>query len=211
MKKILFSLIFIYSLISCKVNNKDSDFVEEVVEYSDADVIDAAVAIEDEYYATDSTAFPLENNYEEVETVSKPLTYDDVKNSFSIYDIKQFIKENPNHEKIAELEKRIIDLEVENIFNDANTGQMPSSEKISYGNSKISEISITNDTSCDLTIRYSGPESKLITISPNRTKSINLKSGSYRIAATACGYNYAGSESLNGDYTSSYYITTTRY
>ncbi|MEZ4853756.1 DUF6759 domain-containing protein [Flavobacterium sp.] len=212
MKSIIFSFFALCFLLSCKVERNDSEIIEESFDSANSYVIDsAATSIDDDYYVVDSAAAPIDYNYEEVETVSKPLTYDDVKNSFSIYDIKQFIKENPNHKKITELEKRIIDLEVENIFNDANTGQMPSSEKISYGNSKISEISITNDTSCDLTIRYSGPESKVITILPNRTKAINLLSGNYRIAASACGYNYAGSESLNGDYTSSYYITTTRY
>lgn len=200
-------------LFSCKVDRNDSNFVEESFDTSNSFVIDSATSdVEDDYYVIeDSAAAPVDYNYEELETVSEPLSYDDVKKSYSIYDIKQFIRENPNHENIAELEKRIIDLEVDNIFNDKNTGQMPASERTSYSNSTISEISIKNDTSCDLTIRYSGPESKVITISPNRTRSINLKSGSYRIAATACGYNYAGSESLNGDYTSSYYIETTRY
>lgn len=203
MKKALILFIIII-FISCKVDRNENHF-----DSSETFAIDSTVVSVEEVFVDESEAFQIESINEDY--INEPLTYDEVKNSYSIHEIKQFIRENPNHEKIDDLERRIIDLEVENIFNDKNTGQMPSSEKVSYGTSTISGISIKNDTSCDLTIRYSGPESKIITISPNKTKSINLKSGSYRIAASACGYNYAGSENLNGEYTSSYYISSSRY
>ncbi|GAW88673.1 hypothetical protein FPC840_390011 [Flavobacterium psychrophilum] len=38
-----------------------------------------------------------------------------------------------------------------------------------------------------------------------------MLSGEYRIAASACGSNYAGTESLQGSYSTKYYITTTRF
>jgi hypothetical protein len=51
----------------------------------------------------------------------------------------------------------------------------------------------------------------MITIPEGSTRSVSLSSGNYRVAATACGHNYAGSENLTGDYTSTFYISTTRY
>ena len=40
------------------------------------------------------------------------------------------------------------------------------------------------------------------------TKKIKISSGSYSVAASACGYNYAGTENLNGDYSVKYYIAS---
>ena len=106
------------------------------------------------------------------------------------------------------ISKDWIELEVEKIYNDKNTGEMPTSEKIGSYNSSVSSVSISNDTSCELIIRYSGIDSKMISIPANQTRSLSIQSGSYRITASACGYNYAGSESLSGDYSSKYYIST---
>ena len=40
------------------------------------------------------------------------------------------------------------------------------------------------------------------------TKKIKISSGNYSVAASACGYNYAGTENLNGDYSVKYYIAS---
>ena len=115
---------------------------------------------------------------------------------------------NPNHKNIEKLKERLIDLEVDAILNDEKTGKMPTSDKIGESSSFISEVSIKNDTSCELEVRYSGRESKMISIPAHQSASISLKNGSYRIAASACGSNYAGTENLMGNYSSSYYIVT---
>lgn len=187
-------------LLSCKENSENYYYDESVVD------IDSSIQIEDSSpYIDTVSSQSINDNYVEI---PNELTYEDAIVTNSIFDLKQFIDKNPNHENIDLLNKRLIDLEVDNIYNDKNTGEMPTSEKIGSYNSSVSSVSISNDTSCELIIRYSGVDSKMISIPANQTRSLSIQSGSYRITASACGYNYAGSESLSGDYSSKYYIST---
>lgn len=124
---------------------------------------------------------------------------------------RNFLLDNPDYSNKEEIEEKIIRAEVSEITNDRNTGEMPSAEKIGGTNSSKSKVIIENDTSCDLTIRYSGPDARKITIAPNSKGTINLGSGNYTVAASACSYNYAGSENLSGDYSVVYYISSVRY
>lgn len=124
---------------------------------------------------------------------------------------KKFLQENPNYKNKKEIEENIIRAEVNEIANNRETGAMPESEKTSKGNFKVSTIDVENDTSCDLTLRYSGTDAKIINIPPNSKKIVSVTSGKYTVAATACGFNYAGRETLNGDYSVVYYITSTTY
>lgn len=199
MKKYLFFITLI-TFLSCKENSENYEFDESAV------VVDSSFQEEAAPLDIDSAAVPtLEEDYIEV---PKELTYEDAIVTNSIFDLKEYIDKNPNHENIDLLNKRLIDLEVDRIYNDKKTGEMPASEKISSYNSTNSSVSISNDTSCELIIRYSGKDSKMISIPANQTRSLHIKSGNYRITASACGYNYAGSESLSGDYSSKYYIST---
>lgn len=199
MKKYLFFITLI-TFLSCKENSENYEFDESAV------VMDSSFQEEAAPLDIDSAAVPaLEEDYIEE---PKELTYEDVIVTNSILDLKEYIDKNPNHENIDLLNKRLIDLEVDRIYNDIKTGEMPASEKISTYNSTNSSVSISNDTSCELIIRYSGKDSKMISIPANQTRSLHIKSGNYRITASACGYNYAGSESLSGDYSSKYYIST---
>ncbi|MCP2038186.1 DUF6759 domain-containing protein [Chryseobacterium sp. HSC-36S06] len=124
---------------------------------------------------------------------------------------RNFLIDNPEYSNKEEIEEKIIRAEVNEITNDRNTGEMPSAEKIGGTNSSKSKVIIENDTSCDLTIRYSGPDARKITIAPNSKGTIDLGSGNYTVAASACSYNYAGSENLSGDYSVVYYISSVRY
>lgn len=123
----------------------------------------------------------------------------------------RFLEEYPNHPQSNSIRKKIIDLEVDEIFGDRSTGRLPSFDRIGGGYSSISSISIKNDTGCELIVRYSGAETMMIEIPVGGKRNISLSSGSYRIAASACGANYAGTEQLFGEYSSSYYISTSRY
>lgn len=202
MKKYIL-LINLIVFLSCKENSENYEFDESAV------VIDSSFQEEDNSTYIDSAAVPaFEDDYIETQ---RELTYEDAIVTNSIFDLKEYIDKNPNHENIDLLNKRLIDLEVERIYKDRNTGEMPSSERIGSSNSSVSSVSISNDTSCELIIRYSGIDSKMISIPANQTRSLSIQSGSYRITASACGYNYAGSESLSGDYTSSYYISSSSY
>lgn len=125
---------------------------------------------------------------------------------------RQFLNDYPNHPQSKSIRKKIIDLEVDEIFGDESTGSLPSFDRIGRGGySSTSSISIKNDTGCELIVRYSGPATIMIEIPAGDTRDVNLSSGSYRIAASACGANYAGVEELSGNYSSSYYISRSRY
>lgn len=124
---------------------------------------------------------------------------------------KEFISNYPNREDIEDIKKQIIKCEVNEIMGDRRTGELPSFNQTSYGYSSSSSVSITNDTECILTVRYSGSDVKMIEIPAGGTRSVNLSSGNYQIAASACGSNYAGTEQLQGSYSSKYYIVRTRF
>jgi hypothetical protein len=143
--------------------------------------------------------------------VVKELTYDEVILSQNIQDIKNFINKNPSHPDIDNLKKHLIDVEVDEIINDEKTGKMPESQKMNFETSDVSEINIENSTGCELTVRYSGVDSRMIVINDRNSNSISLNSGYYKVAASACGLNYAGTESLNGIYSSKFYISRSRF
>lgn len=140
-----------------------------------------------------------------------PMSYDDASAINTSEGWRKFIEDNPSYKNKEEINEKIIRAEVNEIANDKNTGEMPSAEKIGNTKTSKSKVIIENDTSCDLTIRYSGPDAKRITIAPNSKGTVNLGSGNYTVAASACGYNYAGSETLSGNYSVVYYISTVRY
>ncbi len=132
-------------------------------------------------------------------------------NSSSVKALREYEKKFPNGKHIKEMEKALIDKEVEDIFK-GSYGQLPSMNRTSYGYSSRNKISVTNSTNYTLTVRYSGPESKKIVLPPHRSTSFELVSGEYRIAASVSAANvrnYAGRESLSGgDWSSEYYIQT---
>ena len=117
----------------------------------------------------------------------------------------------PKGSHIAQAEKKLIDLEVANVFAGSH-GSLPSMDKTSWGSGPTAYISVTNRTSYTLTLRYSGPDSKKLVISPGGTSSVTLKNGRYRVAASVNASNvsnYAGIEDLSGgSYSVEYYIST---
>ena len=120
----------------------------------------------------------------------------------------------PKGAHIAQAEKKLIDLEVANVFAGSH-GSLPSMDKTSWGNGPTAYISVTNRTSYTLTLRYSGPDSKKLVISPGGTSSVTLKNGRYKVAASVNASNvsnYAGVEDLSGgSYSVEYYISTHRF
>lgn len=135
----------------------------------------------------------------------------------SISAYKNHIKKYPYGKYSKEAKKKIIDLEVDEIFK-GDHGELPSMNKSSTTNnySTTSEIEIVNNTKYNLTIRYSGPESKKILFTPKQKKTITLTKGNYRVTASvnvADIRNYAGSEKLDGGwvYSVEYYIKTYTY
>ena len=130
----------------------------------------------------------------------------------SLFAYKKYKKKYPNGKHISQAEKKIIDLEVAEVYA-GDYGTLPSMDKVSYGSGPTTRITVENNTSYTLTILYSGTDSKRLVIRPNGKSSVTLKNGVYKIAASVNAYNvskYAGTEHLNGgSYESSYYISTT--
>ena len=128
----------------------------------------------------------------------------------------KYINMYPNGSHSSVANKKIIDMEVDNVMAGEH-GELPSMDQTAYGYGPTSSISVYNNTSYTLTLSYSGPDSKRISISPHNRRSITLKNGSYRCVASVDGggvSNHAGTESLNGgSYEVEYYISTyrTRY
>lgn len=144
----------------------------------------------------------------ELKALEQEKAYENAKERNTSYAWKQFLEEYPDYPQKSAISEKIIRLEVDELFGSSSTGKMPSFDNYSSSYSSISSVKITNDTGCELTIRYSGTEAKMLNIPKGETRTISLKSGSYRIVASACGANYAGTENLQGDYGSTFYINT---
>lgn len=128
---------------------------------------------------------------------------------------RKYLKLYPNGAHKSQAEKKIVDLEVANVFNSKNYGHLPSMDKTRYGKGAYTTVTVKNDTQYTLTLLYSGMESKRIVIGSHGIQNIKLKSGSYRIVASVNAsrvQNFAGSEDLvGGSYSVNYYISTSRY
>lgn len=132
----------------------------------------------------------------ELKILNMQKAYDLASSQNTSYSWKKFLEDYPNHDEASAIRKRIIKLEVDEISGDKETGQMPTFNQYGSSYSSSSTVRITNNTGCELTVRYSGPDVEMILIPVGSTRSVSLSSGSYKIAASACGANYAGSESL---------------
>lgn len=153
----------------------------------------------------------VKNIKREIITENEKTAYQKAKDINSSMGWLSFLNEYPNHADRENIKDKIITLEVDEIMGKSNTGSLPTFSRTNYGNSSSSSVTIKNDTGYDLTIRYSGPSVIKINIPRGGSRTTNLLSGSYKIAASAGGLNYGGSENISGNYSSSYYIRTSRY
>lgn len=137
-------------------------------------------------------------------------TWVDSQNSIAAFE--RFIAQNPNSQQRKYFEKRIIDLEVAEIAAGEH-GKLPQSQPVNSWartRSAISEVEIKNSTGYEITIRYSGSDSRKIMIAAGKSAVVSLPSGSYKITASANAArvtNYYGEEELTGGrYSSEFYI-----
>lgn len=168
-------------------------------EYRDADSKIAAIQkeIEENKWKTESTAWQAAS----------------AGNTIALYE--KYLQNFPYGSHAAAARKRIIDIRVNNIAH-GDHGTLPSMDQSYYGYGSTSSISVSNDTSYQLTLLYSGSaESKEIIIPAHGSRTFTLRNGTYRIAASVKAANvrsYYGTETLSGGgYSASYYISTTRY
>ncbi|WP_047547307.1 hypothetical protein [Psychroserpens sp. Hel_I_66] len=149
------------------------------------------------------------NKIAELKEKKKQESYASAIESESSSQWKTFLEDYPNHPKRNEIEETIIMLEVAEIFS-GEYGEIPASQLSGERNNNQSVVGIKNDTKYTLTLRYSGTDVKKISIQPYGKATIKLKSGIYKIAASVNASNvrnFAGTESLFGEYSSSYYIS----
>jgi len=132
-------------------------------------------------------------------------------NSIDAY--RDYLQRYPNGKHKKEANKKIIDLEVQSIINSGDYGELPPSQRTSYGSGGSNTITIRSRCDRTITILYSGRESLRIDIAPYGTRSIVLPSGNYKVVAKASGVrSFYGNENLTGGtYESEYYIQTVRY
>ncbi len=120
------------------------------------------------------------------------------------------IPESPHR---AELEKRIIDLEVAAITS-AEHGVLPPASPLKITGGNTAEVAIENQTSYTLTVRYSGSRSYRFDLAPSGRQNVTLASGPYQVAATVSSPGvipYAGRDSLSGgSYGVKFFIETRR-
>lgn len=129
--------------------------------------------------------------------------------------LQQYLKLYPNGAHKSQANKKIIDLEVADVFQGGEYGELPSMNKTRKGKGSYTTVTVTNDTQYALTLLYSGVESLRVVINSRGTRNIKLQSGSYRIVASVDAggvQNFAGTEDLTGgSYSVKYYVSTSRY
>ncbi len=127
----------------------------------------------------------------------------------------KYIQLYPNGTYKAKANKKIIDFEVARDFVGEH-GTIPKMDRTGYGNGYFSTVTVTNQTSYEMTLLYSGStESERLVISSRDTKSVKLSNGIYHISARVKASNvipYVGRETLSGgNYSVNYYISSVRY
>jgi hypothetical protein len=123
----------------------------------------------------------------------------------------KFIEDYLDRYDIDEIKKKIIKAEITEIRSSSNVSSLPSSYQTDNVYSENSTVRITNNTGYLLTVRYSGPDVTSVAIPAGGTRTVYLLSGTYQVGATAGSASCGGTESLHGNYTSSYTITTSTY
>ncbi|MCQ2146974.1 MAG: hypothetical protein MJZ16_05595 [Bacteroidales bacterium] len=101
----------------------------------------------------------------------------------------------------AQADERLIEINVNDIMNGAH-GSLPGMKQVQVDeDSPTSTIVIENFTGYPLTVMYSGPEGRSVTISPGSKMAVTINNGYYRIAATVPApavRPFAGTETFSG-------------
>ena len=123
---------------------------------------------------------------------------------------QRFVREHPDSRFIAQVQKCIVDLEVDAIMSGKH-GKLPPPRRIGRAVARsYAVLNVHNDTAYSLTVRYSGPDSFKTVFKTQEKGSLEVLAGRYRVAASvnaAHVRNYAGARSVRGaNYQSRYYI-----
>lgn len=126
-----------------------------------------------------------------------------------------FLRTYPQSPYGEEARARIVDLEVAEIRRSRPPSLPAATEVSSAPGRTYSVINVHNSTSYELTLRYSGPDSFMVILTPNEKSSIELLVGKYIVAASvkaANVRNYAGDQdSTGGNFQVTFYIQSSLY
>jgi hypothetical protein len=97
---------------------------------------------------------------------------------------------------------------------EGEVGKLPEQGAGTYVGDDLPDVTITNDTNRNITVYYSGPSARTMTIAPGATKTITLAAGSYNAVVRSADTSvtpFKGTYQfqLGYIYTVSYYIKTT--
>lgn len=135
------------------------------------------------------------------------------KNAKRPMQLELFLLLYPDGIHAEDAEKRLVDLQVENIFK-GSYGNLPAMDRTGTASLSTNFVEIYNNTPYKLTVWYSGQkQSKRIILEAQGKESFQLAIGDYRVAASVSAssvQNYAGAENLVGDYYSVEYFIETK-
>lgn len=127
------------------------------------------------------------------------------------FQYKKYMERYPTGKHYKDAKRRYIELSIAN-DSQAPHNELPTMEQTSYGNGNITIISISNNTSYDLTVMYSGIDHEYVSMSAGETKSVRLSNGTYKISARVSSSNvrpcYGVENVSGGSYSVSYYISS---
>ena len=119
------------------------------------------------------------------------------------------ISKHPGTPFAVKAESSLIALEVAGIFKRDHT-LLPDAQRMTTVDSQISVVEIENSTPYTLTIRYSGKDSKRLTLKPKETVRTSFAVGRYKVTASANSSQvmpFASEQVLEGgEYVSHYFI-----
>ena len=149
-----------------------------------------------------------ERDWSSEDTAWKRARAEDTKESY-----RRYVAMYPYGAHRPDASSRLIDLDVNDIFN-GDHDNLPGMKHVeSDDDSPTSTITVENDTGYRLTVMYSGTESKSIQISPGCKGTVTLPNGQYRIAASVRAPHvrpYAGNQEFSGGrYETGYCIVST--
>lgn len=115
----------------------------------------------------------------------------------------------------AEATQRLIDKNVDNVFNSSH-GRLPQLKCVAPDeDSPTSTITVHNETGYPLTVWYSGARSQSVQIPPGRSGAVTVDNGYYRIAASVPPVHvrpFAGTEIFHGgSYEVSFYVVSSMW
>lgn len=143
--------------------------------------------------------------------------FDFVKEKNTIEAYRKYITRNPHGQFVAAANKRIIDLEVEDVAR-GDHGKLSAPHRSYSGYSgygTVAKIALKNSTSYTIDVMYSGKvQSYKRSIEPNGSTTLSVTPGSYKVVVQAKGSDvrpFYGENDLNaGEYSEEFYIRTTR-